>query len=500
MAQNAAGIIFRSPEGRVLLLRRKDGMWDYPGGGQEGEETAEETALRESNEETKYYPGHVGRFHARRVRNGVDYTTFLRDCEDEFTPKLSNEHTDYIWIDPKRVLGDSIKARADADWSEGDHPRDQDGKFTSGGGAGSSGPKPKPGSHLYKAEPLPETVEKQYREEVRQVKALSPEFMALTRKYHESLQGFKALKAKANSAEGTWEDWEKVQAHQEDHRRITREMYNQEPPGYFKKVAALRKHDVDVKVIEKTVKTVRDATMKVAKKMNFPPEQVKVVYEDRVFTLNGKVLNYAGSAQIHRGGQGDITMYARQNYPETTHLVAAHEIEHIRYADFQAKRAEQYKAANLESAEFGPPSEHNPVMDWNGVLKPPYDKKYPEWNAWATQREEWKKADVPNGFRGDQLLAASDGVTNYSAEYWKAYHENPSQSAFEIAIHETLAEMMTEETRSGFLPEHRWAGPMPRRNQSPEFPNGFATIAGSDQVLKEGRRAWRKLYATVNPL
>jgi DNA topoisomerase-1 len=116
-------------------MRRKDGKWDYPGGGAEGDETAVQTALREAVEETKYYPGHAGRFHARRVRNGVDYTTFLRDCEEEFVPKLSNEHTDYIWIDPKRVLTQSINARADdAAWEESDHPRDEDGKFAGGGG------------------------------------------------------------------------------------------------------------------------------------------------------------------------------------------------------------------------------------------------------------------------------------------------------------------------------------------------------------------------------
>lgn len=132
---NAAGIIFRAPSGRVLLMKRDDGHWDYPGGGAKGDETAETTALREVVEETGYYPGHVGRFHCRRVRNGVDYTTFLRDVEDEFTPKLSFEHTEFVWIDPKLVLSQSIKARADdAQFEESEHPRDEGGKFTAGGG------------------------------------------------------------------------------------------------------------------------------------------------------------------------------------------------------------------------------------------------------------------------------------------------------------------------------------------------------------------------------
>jgi hypothetical protein len=154
---NAAGIIFRSPEGRVLLLRRSDTEdWDYPGGKCKDGETPRQTAVREAWEEAKYRAGHAGDFLCRRVRNGVDYTTFLHQCDDEFTPKLSREHTDYMWVQPRTVLADSLKARADAYgayaggmgtafWEEHKHPRGGDpenkGRFSKGhGGAISEAP------------------------------------------------------------------------------------------------------------------------------------------------------------------------------------------------------------------------------------------------------------------------------------------------------------------------------------------------------------------------
>jgi 8-oxo-dGTP pyrophosphatase MutT (NUDIX family) len=101
----AAGIIFRSPDGRVLLLRRvPEGTWDYPGGKCKDGETVEQAAVREAWEEVKYRAGHHGRFLCRRVRDGVSYTTFSYDCDDEFTPKLSKEHDLFLWARPSDVL------------------------------------------------------------------------------------------------------------------------------------------------------------------------------------------------------------------------------------------------------------------------------------------------------------------------------------------------------------------------------------------------------------
>lgn len=131
--------MLRAPSGRVLLLRRSkkgdhEGEWGLPGGKLEGDETPERAAVREVKEETGYLTGHAGRFHMRSVRRGVDATTYLFECDDEFKPQLDDEHTDYMWISPAEALEDS-QARAD-DWSETKHPRGPDGKFISGMGSG----------------------------------------------------------------------------------------------------------------------------------------------------------------------------------------------------------------------------------------------------------------------------------------------------------------------------------------------------------------------------
>jgi 8-oxo-dGTP pyrophosphatase MutT (NUDIX family) len=106
---SAAGILFRSKAGRVLLLKRAAGedhagKWATPGGKIRAGETAEKAALREAIEEVGFNAGHAGQFHTRRVRDGCDYVTFLRDVEDEFVPRLSKEHTEWGWFDPDELL------------------------------------------------------------------------------------------------------------------------------------------------------------------------------------------------------------------------------------------------------------------------------------------------------------------------------------------------------------------------------------------------------------
>ncbi len=97
----AAGILFRSPGGRILLCRRTDGLgWAFPGGGQKEGETIESCAVRECLEEVGYNAGHAGRLLTRRIRDGVDFTTFIHDCDDEFVPRLNHEHDAHVWINP----------------------------------------------------------------------------------------------------------------------------------------------------------------------------------------------------------------------------------------------------------------------------------------------------------------------------------------------------------------------------------------------------------------
>jgi 8-oxo-dGTP pyrophosphatase MutT (NUDIX family) len=101
----AAGILFIADSGRALFLRRVDtGEWSLPGGvAEEGEDLAA-CAVRECVEETAFNPGTPGVIHCRQIKNGVDYTTWLRRISDEFTPRLNAEHDAYLWIEPKQAL------------------------------------------------------------------------------------------------------------------------------------------------------------------------------------------------------------------------------------------------------------------------------------------------------------------------------------------------------------------------------------------------------------
>jgi 8-oxo-dGTP pyrophosphatase MutT (NUDIX family) len=83
----AAGIMFRSKSGRVLLVKRaekdgSEGQWGFPGGWVEDGEELHEAAIRECVEELGYNPGIAGKVHTRRIKDLVDYTTFVKDVDD----------------------------------------------------------------------------------------------------------------------------------------------------------------------------------------------------------------------------------------------------------------------------------------------------------------------------------------------------------------------------------------------------------------------------------
>ncbi len=134
----AAGILFASHDGHALFLRRAPtapdcpGCWDFPGGGREEGETAEECAVREAREEIGFLPEGDRVFHTRTKGSAlkgvaglgapavslpvaagapaiidapagsaplpaVDFTTFLQRVDEQFAPAINDEHDAYAW-------------------------------------------------------------------------------------------------------------------------------------------------------------------------------------------------------------------------------------------------------------------------------------------------------------------------------------------------------------------------------------------------------------------
>lgn len=107
----AAGILFFTPDGRTLLLKRASaggdhgGEWAFPGGKIEDGETPEQAARRETLEETGHsYDGPLREI-TRRIKDGVDFTTFAA-VTDEFPVQLNEEHLGYGWM-PRDLALDS---------------------------------------------------------------------------------------------------------------------------------------------------------------------------------------------------------------------------------------------------------------------------------------------------------------------------------------------------------------------------------------------------------
>lgn len=105
--KHAAGIVFVSPQGRILLLKRSDqeenfaGHWGLPGGGVEDGETPEQGAAREAREEigVDANPAGFKDLHKAMTPTGMAFHTFALPVADEFKPKLNAEHTDHKWAD-----------------------------------------------------------------------------------------------------------------------------------------------------------------------------------------------------------------------------------------------------------------------------------------------------------------------------------------------------------------------------------------------------------------
>lgn len=97
-ADLAAGILYRAGDSVLLLLRSGNTRdfplhWCFPGGGIEEGETAEQAAIRESQEEIGRAPS--GPLHVLDYADG--FTTFGFSAPEIFAPALNEEHLGYVW-------------------------------------------------------------------------------------------------------------------------------------------------------------------------------------------------------------------------------------------------------------------------------------------------------------------------------------------------------------------------------------------------------------------
>ena len=103
------GIIRRS-DGKMLVLKRsskddhKPGVWETVGGGMDREETPQEALMREIQEETSLdvrvdVPFNVFSFKKDTGEFKVGITLLCEYLSGEVM--LSDEHSEYRWIDPK---------------------------------------------------------------------------------------------------------------------------------------------------------------------------------------------------------------------------------------------------------------------------------------------------------------------------------------------------------------------------------------------------------------
>lgn len=127
----AAGVLILDAGDCALFLKRgpsgdSPGVWCFPGGKQEGDESLEQTAIRETAEETGFKPDsktlkYLVRTKTRQddpavgtgepipapTAEDVDYTTFSIRVKDRFEPKPDAEHSGYAWApisDPPQPL------------------------------------------------------------------------------------------------------------------------------------------------------------------------------------------------------------------------------------------------------------------------------------------------------------------------------------------------------------------------------------------------------------
>jgi hypothetical protein len=246
-----------------------------------------------------------------------------------------------------------------------------------------------------------------------------------------------------------------------------------------------------------TVMAIATKADKVATDLGFDSTRIDIVPGTREFEVNGVKHTAAGDADIYSGALGRIRLYKDHLPLDSVEGVTAHEVEHMKFQSVM----DAYHAESKEvMADPGPLPNPAGKYYWeksggtHGLMKPdgglraPYDKQYPTYSAIQETLYAPSIMDFSIG----------DGVSNYSAEYWKGFQDGTVPS--NIAMHETLAEMARIKYTTGKFPEHYGYSRIIRernatRGGNPEFTE---KPAGGQSAEIKGTKMWRDLYRTVD--
>lgn len=98
---SGAGIIFFDGK-NVLMLKKSNGRWSFPGGKPIQGETPIQTAKRETREEVGTIKGeNVGEL--KFEQDNRTFHSFIYRVKKPFDVEISNEHVDYTWINFKKI-------------------------------------------------------------------------------------------------------------------------------------------------------------------------------------------------------------------------------------------------------------------------------------------------------------------------------------------------------------------------------------------------------------
>lgn len=105
-----AGIVFVTPDKKILLLQKENDKWTFPGGHREPNEEPWQTAQRECFEELGETPDGdiIGKLKITKDEIKKPVYSFFKAVSKEFVPKLSWEHKDYAWVNYKKLKPEKL--------------------------------------------------------------------------------------------------------------------------------------------------------------------------------------------------------------------------------------------------------------------------------------------------------------------------------------------------------------------------------------------------------